>query len=383
MGKNREALKEEAIEKNKKNLINEEKEKKVIELQAKNIEMPGNIMNLRTKDKAAIVGFAPSWKEAPYDDPGFQIFGINELYAQATNRKFDIWAEIHDPDSPSRNYPQHRKWLRECKIPLLMQKHYDEFPSSIAFPREEVKAIFNKNFIVNEKGASFTEYTNQISWLLALTIAMGYKEIHVYGVDMAAASEYSFQRSSCQFFIGYAAGAGIKVLIPKTSELCKFPRDYGFETDNYNRNLTKIRIKAILKMINDMNAQKLDIHYQRQAYIKKYEQNLNELDIQKKIIDEDILKTDLVIFKNNEYVEHIQDENIKNKIIVQNETLAKVLLELKEKQKEVDDKILIEERNNSINEQSVEEAIREIENKILLHQGAISECKYVLNNNLI
>ena len=34
----------------------------------------------RTRDKVAIVGFAPSWKQAPYHSDEWEIWGLNELY---------------------------------------------------------------------------------------------------------------------------------------------------------------------------------------------------------------------------------------------------------------------------------------------------------------
>jgi hypothetical protein len=218
----------------------------------------------RKADKVAIVGFASSWNQTPFALPEseMEIWGINELYKLAKNHpqaRFDRWFEIHDPYSPSKNVPEHHNFLKNCKIPLYMQRHFEEFPSSIPYPRHEIKELFNKNFLCEKdikgeddpnkpvylNGSPFTEYSNQISWMIALAIKEGFKEIHVYGVDMATKSEYAFQRSSCSFFIGYAAGKGIKILIPKASPMCKFGKDYGFETDNQNRHYKKNRKKEL------------------------------------------------------------------------------------------------------------------------------------------
>ena len=200
------------------------------------------------RKKVAIVGFAPSWNLAPFKDESFEIWGLNELYkyfSQMPDAVADRWFEIHSPDSPSKNTPEHRKWLAECPIPVYMQEHFDDIPNSIEYPRKEIKEYFGKNFIVDENGAAFTDYSNSISWMIALAIYEGFEEIHVYGVDMAQKSEYAWQRSSCQYFLGYAAGKGIKLLIPKTSELCKFPQDYGWETDNQPRLKKRQRKKEL------------------------------------------------------------------------------------------------------------------------------------------
>jgi len=56
-----------------------------------------------------------------------------------------------------------------------------------------------------------------------------FKEIHVYGVDMALKKEYREQKPSCEYFIGFAMGAGIKVYLPSESDLLRTGALYGFE----------------------------------------------------------------------------------------------------------------------------------------------------------
>lgn len=200
--------------------------------------------------RVTIMGFAPSWVETKFEDPTMQVWTLNEAYNLLKTKNIPIgrisrWFEIHSPDSPTKATLEHLQFLKTCPIPIIMQKKFDEFPSSIAYPREEVRNFFNQNFIVDDVGSPYTEYSNSISWMVALAILEGYEEIWITGVDMAQQQEYAWQRSSCSFFIGFAAGRGIKVLIPRTSELCKFPQDYGFETDNQVRHKKKSRKKEL------------------------------------------------------------------------------------------------------------------------------------------
>lgn len=191
-----------------------------------------------TKKKVCIMGFAPSWVATPFDDPDFEIWTLNEAYKLLETRPnscIDRWFEIHNPSSPSKNTKEHKEFLRTLTIPLYMQQKFDEFPTSVAYPRDAVKEMVNDSFIIDELGAPFSEFSNSITWMVLLAIYEGFQEIWVTGVDMAQTDEYAWQRSSCSFAIGFAAGAGIKVLIPKTSELCKFPKDYGWDTDNQSR----------------------------------------------------------------------------------------------------------------------------------------------------
>jgi hypothetical protein len=84
--------------------------------------------------------------------------------------------------------------------------------------------------------------------MLAMAMDEGYKEIHLYGVDMANGSEYQDQRPSCEYFIGLARGAGIIVAIPSTSDLLKTPILYGYEEEK--QSIMKFKYQTRLKELD-------------------------------------------------------------------------------------------------------------------------------------
>lgn len=220
------------------------------------------------KKKVCIVGFAKSWVETPFEDPDFEIWGLNELYKyfkQKPGARADRWFEIHNPNSPSKNNKDHHEFLKTCGMPVYMQKHFDEFPTSMPYPREEVKSMINENMIYTGKGSRYCNFSNQITWMILLAVLEGFEEIHVYGVDMATkeeiktadgkmevTGEYIWQRPSVEAMICYCLGKGIKMLVPLTSELCKFPMDYGFDTDNQTRCFIRSRKKELVKAENKL-----------------------------------------------------------------------------------------------------------------------------------
>jgi len=234
--------------------------------------------NTREYKKVTIMGFAPSWVDTKFDDPDMEVWTLNEAYQLLKTKNIPVdrigrWFEIHNPYSPSKNIEAHHKFLKELKIPLVMNKKYEEFPMCIEYPRQEIKDYFNNSFVIDDVGSEYTEYSNSISWMVALAIFEGYNEVHITGVDMAQEQEYAFQRASCSFFIGFAAGKGIKVLIPKTSELCKFPQDYGFDTDNQVRIKMKSRKKELKGRMNGYN---VEIQKAQQA-IRQYEVAVSQI----------------------------------------------------------------------------------------------------------
>lgn len=192
------------------------------------------------KEKVAIVGYAPTSRgKAPFTDPEFEIWGVNELYLlipkdEEGAPRLDVLFEIHDYQwlTQKERNPNHLKWLQENqKIPVFMVSHYDDIPMSFPYPKDEIVAEFG------------TYFTNSISWMIALAVKVGFKEIHIYGVDMATDTEYGGQRPSVEFFLGVAYGRGVKIFIPPQCDLLKCLHLYGFEDDMTTQVALKIKAR--------------------------------------------------------------------------------------------------------------------------------------------
>jgi len=172
------------------------------------------------KKKICIVGFAPGKENAPYDDPSFEIWGCNEMHMTKEVKRIDVLFELHDLEwiKEGKRWKEHYPWLcNNKKIPVIMQKHFDEIPMSIPYPTQKITEEFGRYF------------TNTVSEQIAFAILIGAEEIHLYGVNMATDQEYGAQRPSCEYFVGLARGRGIKVYIPMESDLLKNFYVYGIE----------------------------------------------------------------------------------------------------------------------------------------------------------
>lgn len=200
------------------------------------------------RTKVAVVGFASHWTMAPFADPEFEIWCLNEFYDVAAEQlKQPLaegrvrWFEIHqrleaydgNPFVHSRTGPTHAERLAALGCPVYMGKHWDDIPQSIAFPTEEAVARFGNYF------------TNSISWMIGLALMMDFQTVHVYGVDMAQDGEYHHQRPSCEYFIGLARGMGKNVFLPAQSDLCKSAFLYGFEAEKQHD--FKVKVKERIK----------------------------------------------------------------------------------------------------------------------------------------
>ena len=180
------------------------------------------------RTKVAILGFTETWKLAPFNDPTFEIWGLNELYTLIP--RYDRWFDIHSRhayENDKTRTSDHVETLKKMTVPIYMHQHWDDIPMSVPYPLQEMLARFP-----NPSPNWRSYFNNSISYMLALALVEGFQEIHIYGVDMAADSEYHNQRPSCEYFVGIAQGAGRTVYIPPESDLLKEVWLYGFEQDS-------------------------------------------------------------------------------------------------------------------------------------------------------
>jgi hypothetical protein len=200
--------------------------------------------------KVCIMGFAPSWPQAPFKDDSFEIWTLNEAYklldpAGIPRTRINRWFEIHNRNSPSKATPEHINFLQTCNIPVYMQEHYDDIPSSVPFPfKETVTWLKDKGHI------GYRYFTNSISWMIGLAIMEGFQEIWVVGVDMAqdeatnGTSEYAYQKPSCEYMLGVAEKYA-KVWVPDDCDLLYCENLYGLESDNNNNVWLKKQIEQV------------------------------------------------------------------------------------------------------------------------------------------
>lgn len=217
--------------------------------------------------KIVVLGFALSRKDAPFNDDSWEIWAVNDAYAYVprVTRTFELH---HLQNMGNRRNPQYEEWLKKGKVPTYMWQTNPDWPAVVAYPREDIMGLFG------------TYWTNSISWMLALAIAelsdvytmpdgrairlaKPGAELSMFGVDMAADSEYADQRRNVEYYVGIARGMGIPVFIPDTSDICKAGSVYGIDTNAPLR----IKLQAHLQALKQEKAQ--------------LAQNINQMDAQK------------------------------------------------------------------------------------------------------
>lgn len=177
--------------------------------------------------KLAIVGAEPQTRDnAPWDDSSFDIWAISNWAAADWMKRCDAVIEIHKPEL-YQNHPKdpiYWNWLKTTKTPVYMQLWDENVPASIEYPLREVLAMLP----MKVKGLAARPLNSSIAFALGLAILKGYKDIDLYGIEMAASSEYRSQQPIFSFWVGFAAGRGVNLNINCTHKLFVQPL-YGYE----------------------------------------------------------------------------------------------------------------------------------------------------------
>ena len=163
-----------------------------------------------------LLGTAPSSIQlAPFANPEWEIWSCSPGTYGAP--RHDRFFELHrwEPHQTwfSEGYMQ---FLRDFPGEVVMSEHVPEVKNCVLLPWRELVAKYGPYF-----------FTSSLAWMMAMAIEAGAKKIALYGVDMAANTEYHDQRMGCQYFALMAAARGIEVGVPPESDLFRPAPLYG------------------------------------------------------------------------------------------------------------------------------------------------------------
>lgn len=172
-----------------------------------------------------LLGSAPSsLRLAPFGNMNWAMCGCSPgVYGVAP--RTEAWVELHryEPGQPWFS-PEYCEFLANHPGPVWMAEERPEIPHSIILPLPELIQKYSPYF-----------FTSSLAYMMAMAIECGFKRIALFGVDMAAASEYKDQRLGCQFFALQAKARGIEVGVPPESDLFRPAPLYGVSEVSHAR----------------------------------------------------------------------------------------------------------------------------------------------------
>ena len=216
------------------------------------------------RQKIAICGFAASSRNlAPFDDPGWSIWALNQLYRHIprVDRHFDIHKNFREDNVPGTD---HVGWLTEFDGPIYMSERIQEIPGSVRYPLERViERVAGIDYFTSTVAfmvaAAIYEFDRQVDaeveelgrraaggldgasarsllldpaalrrWLAG---RYGVRELGIFGIDLIVGTEYDWQKSCVEYLLGIAHARGVTVRLPEQCALLKQRWRYGYETE--------------------------------------------------------------------------------------------------------------------------------------------------------
>lgn len=207
--------------------------------------------------KIGILGTAFSYRKAPFDDPSWEFWACNN----GEPPRWDRWFQLHG-GAIIDSFPGYRDWLAAQIKPVYMQTTCASVPNATAYPLDAMKAKYGDWF-----------FTSTISFMLALAIEEGAEEIGLWGVDLAHASEYAYQKPGARFFLQIARMQGIKVTMPPECEVAAPGRLYGYEPDSWIKTKSAARMEELMARVAENDGRRQAVWLEK-AMLRGRELNL-------------------------------------------------------------------------------------------------------------
>jgi hypothetical protein len=184
-----------------------------------------------------IIGCAPGWPAAPYDDG--PRWGINDNHKSVD--KLDLIFDCHNLKRVVKGkellgrrtvdeVKEHLKLIKKKGIPMFCTTEFKNMPSVMKYPLDAIVSEFKTDYF-----GSGPDYA------VAYALHKGFDEIHLYGILMIVGEEYYHQKPTLEHWLGIALGRGAKVRVHDSTKdrLCSlgklvFGKLYGFNTVQTN-----------------------------------------------------------------------------------------------------------------------------------------------------
>lgn len=208
----------------------------------------------------AIVGnHRMTWDEAPYGDPAWEIWcqGSNVAYMPRWDRCFEIHSipklvKLYEGDPVAWPIWEKRWGVMKSARQGIIYMHdvHPEVPQSVKLDKDHLVRKYGKQLLwigrhIDGKPSRALRtrpppFDATTCWQIAKAIEELAPKVRrgktcwlgVWGVDMETAGEYIEQRAPVWFFLGLAAGKGIKLVLPEMADLLKSSALYGYEEES-------------------------------------------------------------------------------------------------------------------------------------------------------
>lgn len=168
--------------------------------------------------KVAIVGTAPTFSGVVIPDD-YEVWVINDGWR--SRPLYDRLYELHRLEDRPWRSEEHLKELEASR-----GKVWTMFPDRI----KDANVLPVQTLL----GKYPPYFTNSAAWMVAHALHEGVTHLYLLGLLFATPKERLLERACIEFWIGYAMGQGVEVVVPPASPLLKGRGLYGLEDSLFN-----------------------------------------------------------------------------------------------------------------------------------------------------
>lgn len=176
------------------------------------------VLGTNGRSKVCIYGCGYGSREAPLDDPDWQVWGLNTVPPLDRQRRIraDLWWDLHQRSAQSA---QDLQWLAALPVPVFVPDDLLDLGShAVRFPIERIEASVAPG-----------PFACTFAYMLAYALMVGYHEIGMFGVELAYGDrrERTVEWASVSWWMGFAEALGVTFYLPAGSRLGRHPHRYG------------------------------------------------------------------------------------------------------------------------------------------------------------
>lgn len=162
-----------------------------------------------------IAGLGETRNQCPYDS-GIELWSVNNAYDFLNVKQIDKLFVVDEINDLEFDYIKlsHQK----CIVSSIPYPDHPEWPIEI-YPIREILDHFQTRF-----------FASAIAYMMALAIYQGYERIYFFGIDHLTTDAYVIEKGCVEFWMGWARGMGVEVVVPIESATGKTldNRMYGY-----------------------------------------------------------------------------------------------------------------------------------------------------------
>ncbi len=212
-----------------------------------------------TRKKVCIYGAGLGHREAPLDDPEWEVWALNLVVPLDSQRRWraDTWFDLHQRKAQSDD---DLRWMQMCPVPFYVPDDLlDAVKYPMRFPLADIERHFQTRYwtctfayqialvmylnwrraeeVMSTPGA-FADVPTELPAAAEPAVRKSivermqrYTHIGLYGVELAYGSERerTFEWACTAYWIGRAQQSGIRICTPDNSLLRRHFARYGFE----------------------------------------------------------------------------------------------------------------------------------------------------------